>query len=83
MRRNTMRLVGERDAISIDNDTLRIAGESIQFESAVSTGSHHPDWFAAMLPDVIASFRSPEVAQQSFDEAALCLSVIRRAYQTA
>ena len=83
VRRNTMRLIGERGEIAIDDDTLRAGGESIRFESGLSAGSHHADWFAAMLPDVIASFRSPEAARQSFDEAALCLSVIRRAYQTA
>lgn len=83
VRRNMMRLIGERDEIAIDDDTLRFGGESIQFESGLSAGSHHADWFEAMLPDVIASFRSPEAARQSFDEAALCLSVIRRAYQTA
>ena len=81
VRRNTMRLIGERGEIAIDDDTLRIAEESIQFESALSAGSHHADWFAAMLPDVIASFHRPEAALESFDEAALCLSVIRRAYQ--
>jgi hypothetical protein len=34
-----------------------------------------------MLPDVIAGFQQPAKALASFDEAALCLSVIRRAYQ--
>ena len=82
-RRNTMRLVGERGAITIDDDTLRVGRESIRFENALSAGSHHADWFAAMLPDVAASFRSPETARASFDEAALCLSVIRRAYEIA
>ena len=82
-RRNTMRLIGERGEIAIDDDTLRIGKEEIHFESALSAGSHHADWFAAMLPDVMASFRSPELARASFDEAALCLSVIRRAYETA
>lgn len=81
VRRNTMRLIGGRGEIAIDDDTLRIAEESIQFESGLSVGSHHADWFAAMLPDVIASFQRPETAFESFDEAALCLSVIRRAYQ--
>lgn len=82
-RRNTMRLIGERGEITIDDDTLTIADEEIQFESAVSAGSHHADWFASMLPDVIATFRSPEKARASFDEAALCLSVIRSAYEIA
>ncbi|MFN2621714.1 MAG: Gfo/Idh/MocA family protein [Chthoniobacterales bacterium] len=82
-RRNTMRLRGDRGEIAIDDDTLRIPDEEIRFENALSAGSHHADWFAAMLPDVLASFRSPENAQIAFDEAALCLSVIRRAYEIA
>ena len=81
VRRNTMRLIGERGEIAIDDDRLSAGGETIQFDSALSAGSHHADWFAAMLPDVVTSFRSPETAHESFDEAALCLSVIRRAYQ--
>ena len=83
LRRNTMRLIGEQGEIAIDDDRLQVRGETIQFESALSAGSHHADWFAAMLPDVVAGFRSPKRAQQSFEEAALCLSVIRRAYQRA
>jgi predicted dehydrogenase len=81
VRRNTMRLIGERGEIAIDDDTLRCGSDSIRFESGLSAGSHHADWFAAMLPDVITSFRQPARALASFDEAALCLSVIRRAYQ--
>jgi len=82
-RRNTMRLVGDEGEIVIDDDVLGIGDETIRFASPLSAGSHHADWFAAMLPDVIANFRSPEKAQVSFDEAALCLSVIRRAYEVA
>jgi predicted dehydrogenase len=81
VRRNTMRLIGERGEIAIDDDTLKTGDETVRFESALSAGSHHPDWFSAMLPEVVASFRSPETALESFNEAALCLSVIRRAYQ--
>jgi predicted dehydrogenase len=81
VRRNTMRLIGDRGEIAIDDDTLRSGSDSIRFDSGLSAGSHHADWFAAMLPDVIASFREPAKALASFDEAALCLSVIRRAYQ--
>jgi predicted dehydrogenase len=82
-RGNTMRLSGDAGEITIDDDTLKIGEETIRFESALSTGSHHADWFAAMLPDVLASFRAPENARTAFDAAALCLSVIRRAYEIA
>jgi predicted dehydrogenase len=83
VRRNLMRLRGERGEIAINDDTLKIGDEEIGFESALSAGSHHADWFETMLPDVLRSFRSPESARESFEEASLCLSVIRRAYQVA
>ena len=53
--------------------TLLTTGEeSIHFESALSAGSHHADWFASMLPDVITSFPSAaKAALESFEEAAL------------
>ena len=82
-RRNSIRLIGERGEIAINDDRLNAGDETIEFESALSAGSHHADWFAAMLPDVLARFRSPESAQVLFEEAALCLSVIRRAYEMA
>jgi predicted dehydrogenase len=82
-RRNRMRLVGERGEIALDDDTLRFGDKATRFESALSAGSHHADWFASMLPDVIASFREPKLSLAAFEEAALCLSVIRRAYQPA
>jgi predicted dehydrogenase len=82
-RANRMRLSGEQGVIEIDDDALKIGNEEVRFESALSAGSHHANWFAAMLPDVMASFGSPEKAKKSFEEAAICLSVIRRAYETA
>jgi len=81
VRRNTLRLTGDRGEIAINDDTLKIGNEEIRFESALSAGSHHADWFAAMLPDVLAGFRAPEQARESFEEAAVCLSVIRSAYE--
>ncbi|MEY2585751.1 MAG: hypothetical protein QOD80_1777 [Verrucomicrobiota bacterium] len=78
-----MRLKGDAGEMAINDDTLVIGREEIRFESALSAGSHHADWFAAMLPDVAASFRSAEKARAAFDEAGLCLSVIRRAYEIA
>ena len=82
-RANRMRLSGDQGEIAIDDDRLKIGEDEIRFESALSAGSHHADWFAAMLPDVMANFSSPEKARASFEEAAMCLSVIRRAYETA
>jgi predicted dehydrogenase len=83
VRRNTMRLIADRGEIFVDDDTLRIENDSLNFKPALSAGSHHADWFEAMLPEVLQSFRQPQRALESFDEAAVCLSVIRRAYEMA
>jgi predicted dehydrogenase len=84
-RRNTMRLEGDQGEIVVEDDRLivRSAGRSAieQFAAPLSSGSHHADWFAAMFPDVAASFENPGAAHAGVDEAATCLSVIRRAYQ--
>jgi predicted dehydrogenase len=82
-RRNTIRLKGDRGTIAMEDDVLKIGAEAIPFQSALSAGSHHADWFAAMLPDVIDSFRSTTRARAEFEEAAVCLSTIRRAYELA
>ena len=84
VRRNRMRLLGETGEILIDDDTLviqRPAGhQRTRFDRGLSAGSHHEDWFASMLPDVVAAFRDPRRAAAAFEEAAQTLAVIQRAY---
>jgi predicted dehydrogenase len=84
VRRNTARLVGDRGEILIDDDTLHVraaASRRIPFAQALSSGSHHDAWFAAMLPDVARSFQNPCLAAPALDEAAACLTIIRQVYQ--
>jgi predicted dehydrogenase len=83
VRRNAMRLEGERGEIIVADDTLHVNGtqrESTTFPSALSAGSAHADWFAAMLPDVLAGFRDPVLSRPVLEEAAETLSIIRQAY---
>jgi predicted dehydrogenase len=82
-RRNIMRLTGDRGAIVIEDETLITPDGQRAFESPLSVGSHHADWFGAMLPDVLASFKAPAKSDALFEEAAFCLSMIRRAYEIA
>ena len=84
VRRNAMRLQGSRGEIVLADDTLRVLGDaraSTTFASALSAGSHHADWFAAMLPDVVRCFREPALSRPLFEEAADCLSIIAEAYR--
>ncbi|MDQ2918586.1 MAG: Gfo/Idh/MocA family oxidoreductase [Verrucomicrobiota bacterium] len=82
-RANRMKLVGEKGEIGVDDDTLTLNGKSTRFDSALTAGSHHADWFEAMLPDVLAAFRDPKKSRPIFEEAANCLAIIRRAYAVA
>jgi predicted dehydrogenase len=84
-RRNSMRLEGEGGEIVVDDDTLHVRGavrRTTRFPTALSSGSHHPDWFEAMLPDVVACFADPSKAHALLDEAAACLSIIQQAYRS-
>jgi predicted dehydrogenase len=86
-RRNTMRLSGENGTITIADDRLVQENasdrEEVIYSPALSAGSHHADWFAALIPDVAAAFRDPERSRGAFEEAASCLDVIQRAYAAA
>src|SRR5205814_2240456 len=81
---NSMRLVGDRREIVVADDVLRVRGSTTwieKFEQPLLAGSHHANWFAAMLPGVIARFRDPASARPSLEEAAACLSIIQQAYR--
>jgi predicted dehydrogenase len=85
VRRNRMRLTGAHGTIEIADDTVHLIGvrsESVRFPDRLSAGSHHADWFRAMLPDIVASFANPSLSRPVLEEAAVCLSVIQHAYRS-
>lgn len=82
-RANRITLIGDKGEIALDNDTLIANGESKHFDPGLTAGSHHADWFEAMVPDVLGAFRDPRKSRPIFEEAANCLAIIRRAYAVA
>lgn len=87
VRRNAIRLVGDRGSILIDDDRLIVqgaaGGETVAYPEALSGGSHHADWFAALIPQLVEYFSRPQTSFVILDEAAACLDIIHRAYATA
>lgn len=82
-RRNAMRLDGDAGAIVVADDTLEVIGRAPRtrkFDSALSAGSAHADWFEAMLPDVLDGFHHPDRSRPVFEEAAQTLAIIQQAY---
>jgi predicted dehydrogenase len=82
-RANELQLCGDRGEIKVMDDVLAVNGDTKKFESALSAGSHHPDWFAAMLPDVVAAFGVPGRSAALLAEATECLRTISAAYEQA
>jgi predicted dehydrogenase len=86
VRRNRIRLTGEQGQIFIDDDTLTMNGGLgppvwLKMPRALSAGSHHDDWFSAMLPGVLEAFQQPERSRAAVDEAAECLAIVQQAYE--
>ena len=87
-RRNLVVVRGERGEICLDDTRLvvrqpRHAVQEIVFPEALSAGSTHPDWFAAMLPDFQAELANPAQRGRSFHEAVTCLRLTLLAYRSA
>lgn len=87
MRRNSLVVQGLEGTLLIDDDRILLtthAGqrEEIQFESALSAGSHHAEWFQALLPDFVAEVRDPLKRGINFREAGWCLALTSAAYES-
>jgi predicted dehydrogenase len=85
-RQNQARLRGERGEIIVADDRLIVRGSVSSeepFAAALSAGSHHADWFTAMLGDVAACFRAPDTSRPLLDEAEQCIRLIEQVYAAA
>lgn len=65
--------------IELRDDHILAAGKRHDFGEKLSQGSAHPDWNAAMLPDVRAEFEGRST--RSYDEARFCCEIISEAYR--
>lgn len=87
MRRNNAVVQGQKGTLLIDDDRLLWTthdgqkGE-IMFDAALSAGSHHADWFQALLPDFLEEIRSPTKRGQNFKEAGWCVALTCAAYES-
>jgi hypothetical protein len=86
-RRNLVVVRGERGEIHLDDARLVVrqqhAVQEIVFPEALSAGSTHPDWFAAMLPDFQAELENQAQRGRSLHEAETCLRLTLLAYRSA
>jgi hypothetical protein len=87
-RANLLHIRGARGEIRLEDSRLRIlqSGHPVQeltFPQALSAGSYHPDWFAAMLPEFCTALATEAPGGKSLREAELCLRLTLLAYHAA
>jgi predicted dehydrogenase len=88
MRKNSAIVQGLEGTILLDDDRILLTTrdgkqEEIKFESALSAGSHHADWFQSLLPAFVEEIRDPSKRGTNFREAGWCLALTSSAYASA
>ncbi len=76
---------GRGGAVELHDDKIIVSKAGIEqevlsFPSALSAGSAHPDWNAAMLPDFFDAIKGGPARLANLREAALCATLLREAY---
>ncbi|MFA5975419.1 MAG: Gfo/Idh/MocA family oxidoreductase [Elusimicrobiota bacterium] len=87
MRRNNVIVQGQNGTLLLDDDRILLTthdGEKqeIAFESALSAGSHHAEWFEALWPDFVEEVHNPAKRGANLKEAGWCLALLQAAYQS-
>ncbi len=83
-RRTCWRLVGEEGELLVDDDRLVLRAQGTEdvrrLPTALSMGSHHPDWFAGVLDSFRTELDQPAVRGTNQREAEWCLRLLSLAY---
>ena len=81
------RLVGAAGQLTIDDDELILQGNSGEerrrLATALSAGSHHPEWFGGVVDSFRRELDDPAARGTNQAEAELCLLMLRLAYASA
>jgi len=83
-RHTRWQLVGHDGEMSIDDDRLVMHGHgaehSRRLTTALSAGSHHPDWFSGVINEFRQALDDPTVHGTNQAEAELCVLMLNLAY---
>jgi predicted dehydrogenase len=87
-RRNLIVVGGDRGSVVIDDDRLLLmpregAWSERVFETPLSGGSHHADWFGGLLEAFHAEITDPAARGANLREAGWCVALTDAAYRAA
>lgn len=83
-RRTSWRLIGEDGEVLVQDDRLVVSGKQAQrsqrLATALSAGSHHPEWFAGVVESFRQELDDPAMRGTNQAEAEWCLMMLNLAY---
>jgi predicted dehydrogenase len=86
-RRTRWRVAGADGTIDLDDDRMQLRAGNQQHDSrffdSLSAGSHHAEWFDAVIDDFFCAIDDPLERYANLAEAEWCLTLITLAYQSA
>ena len=86
-RRTSWRLVGTDGELLVDDDRLVLRGKHredvLPLSTALSAGSHHPEWFAGVIDSFCRELDDPAARGANQAEAEQCLLLLSLAYASA
>lgn len=87
LRKNSGLIEGTEGRVLIEDDRLIVdkksGSQTIPFESALSAGSHHPDWFNFVIDEFLAEISDASKAGKNFEAARACLELIEKSKESS
>ncbi len=78
-RRNRWEVIGDAGSVIVEDDrgVLRRGSleHPLEFAESLSAGSHHADWFAAVIDELVREIADPRARGANLREAELCLTL--------
>ncbi len=86
-RNNSISITGSQGQIQVMDDTIRVEKGSstreISFAEGLSHGSHHPDWYGAVIREFLAEIKNPAACGKNFLEAACCFNLLKHCKESS
>ncbi len=79
-RSNQIKIEGSHGRIIVLDDTIQVDGKNglskTTFAEGLSAGSHHPDWYGAVIDEFLQEIKDRDLKGRNFQEAACCFNLL-------
>lgn len=85
-RENRWQVLGTTGSVTLTGDRGELVSKEsrreLAFGRSLSEGSHHPDWFGAVIDDFVGEIRDPSLRGRNLAEAQRCAQLTALAYES-